>query len=344
MKALRGAGWLACSWLACACGAFDAKPGPAQPARLLVHAATDASAFVTVIEDFEQLSGIEVEHVQMSSKELYEDARIASGATRPDLLISSAMDLQAKLVNDGFALEHEQAETWLPAWARWRNEAFGFTREPAVLAYNTHLLAGSDVPHTRAALLALLRDPSRPLRHRIGTYDIRQSGLGYLLATQDARLTPLSAALATAMGDNDIFLAAETRTLLQRVASGELALAYNVLGSYAQARIDAGDPVQLIQLEDYTLVVARVALIPKSAPHAAQARRLLDYLMSQRGQRTLAKSGLPPLAGERAPTRDTSALRPVPLGPGLLVYRDAHKRNAFLEAWTNAIHPATTGF
>jgi iron(III) transport system substrate-binding protein len=180
------------------------------------------------------------------------------------------------------------------------------------------------------------------LRGRVGTYDVRQSGLGYLLATQDARLTPLSAALAAAMGDNDVVLAAETRTLLQRLAAGELALAYNVLGSYARARIAAGDPLQLVQLEDYTLVVARIALIPKSAPHVAAAHRFLDYLLSERGQRLLARGGLPPLAGEHGRGAEIAAQRPVPLGPGLLVYRDARKRHAFLEGWTQSIRPRDT--
>ena len=77
--------------------------------------------------------------------------------------------------------------------------------------------------------------------------------------------------------------------LLDRVASGQLSLAYNVLGSYAQARIDAGAPLGIIEPEDYTLVVLRTAVIPRTGPHPEEARRFLDYLLSPRGQQVLSR-------------------------------------------------------
>ncbi|MGH8081963.1 MAG: ABC transporter substrate-binding protein, partial [Lysobacter sp.] len=135
-------------------------------------------------------------------------------------------------------------------------------------------------------------------------------------------------------------------------AKGELALAYNVLGSYAQARIDAGAPLGIVLPEDYTLVLLRTALIPRTAAHAAEAGRFLDYLLSPRGQGMLARHvGLQPVL--RAPgapgpaalgpqARDgvrVRALRPIPLGPGLLVYLDALKRRQFLDAWRSTVQP-----
>ena len=39
-------------------------------------------------------------------------------------------------------------------------------------------------------------------------------------------------------------------------------------------------PLAIVQPEDYTLVALRTAVIPRDTPHAAEARRFLDYLLS----------------------------------------------------------------
>lgn len=324
---------------------FPARSGSAAP--LLVYGSTDMSAFAGVIADYQQLDGsAALRYRALSTHGVYERFLAdRDTATAPDLLISTGMDLQAKLVNDGHALAHVSAETAaLPAWARWRNEAFGLSYEPAVIVYDPRRLEPAAVPRTRFDLLRLLQDPRRPLRGKVGTYDITRSGLGYLLATQDARQSSLAGALVAALGDNEVALEGETATLFDRIAGGELVLGYNLLGSYAQARIDAGSPLRLLMPEDYTLVVSRTALIPRSAPHAAQARRFLDYLLSERGQRAMARSaGVLPVRDDLRQAlyaeepRQLAVLRPVALGPGLLVYLDDLKSRQFLEAWLGSV-------
>lgn len=321
--------------------------GTPQPTveRLILHAATDTSAFTTLIADYQRVHpSLDIRYVQLTSEEIYRRAR--SGTGLPDLLISSGMDLQTKLVNDGYAQPHRSVETAaIPSWARWRDEAFAFSWESAVLVYNTQLLSAAQVPRSRDQLLELLRTASRPMRARIGTYDVMRSGVGYLLASQDARISGLTSALTAALGDNEVVLEDQSSRLLDRLAKGELALAYNVLGSYAQARIDAGAPLGLVLLEDYTLTVSRVAVIPKAAEHVEQAQRFLDYLLSRRGQSLLARAhGVSPVRTDldgslhaRDVTSRSDALRPISLGPGLLVYRDASKRRAFLDAWERSV-------
>jgi iron(III) transport system substrate-binding protein len=339
--------------LATSCGRPWQTPEPTVE-RLTLHAVTDSSAFTALIDDYQrQHPSLDLRYVQLTSEEIYRRARSGAGTGRdqPDLLISSGMDLQTKLVNDGFVQEHRSVETAaVPPWARWRDEAFAFSCEPAVLVYNTQLLSPAQVPRSRDRLLEMLRDVSRPLRARIGTYDVRLSGVGYLLASQDARISGLTSALTAALGDNEVVLEDQSSRLLDRLAKGELALAYNVLGSYAQARIEAGAPLGTVLLEDYTLTVCRVAVIPKAATHVVQAKRFLDYLLSRRGQSVLANaSGAAPVRTDlddsvhaRGVTPRSDALRPISLGPGLLVYRDGSKRRAFLAAWERDVRRTAT--
>jgi iron(III) transport system substrate-binding protein len=330
-----------------------AAAAPAAAAGLSIIGTTDLPAFAPVLRDYQRLHPeVAIRYEEFSTQGLYRRVAGAPPPARPaptgeaDLLVSSSMDLQVRLVNDGHAQPHHSAATAaLPAWARWRDEVFGFSYEPMVIAYDARRFAPASAsgppPATRQALLALLRDPARPLAGRVGAYDLEASGIGYLAATQDARIDGSAGALLAALADNRAVRAPHAAVLLDAMARGELALAYNLPGSYVQGRIDAGAPLGMVLPRDYTLVIARTAVIPRTAPHPVEARRFLDYLLSPRGQGVLANESriLPIRADVPGVRHPTGALRPIPLGPGLLVYQDRLKRARFLEAW-NAGAPA----
>ncbi|AHY57773.1 ABC transporter substrate-binding protein [Stenotrophomonas rhizophila] len=321
---------------------FPAK-GPAV-AQLRIHGSTDIEVFATVIADYQRLHpGTEILYEDVITQDIYARyLRDRGGPQAPDMLISSGMDLQTKLVNDGHALPHRSVQTdALPAWAQWRHEAFGISYEPVAIVYNTRTLPAARVPHTRRQLLELLRAPDAPLQGRVGTYDVERSSVGYLLATQDGQRGSIAGALLGALGDNGVHLEERTGVLLDQVSSGKLSLVYNVLGSYAQARIEAGAPLGIVEPEDYTLVVLRTAVIPRSSPHPDEARRFLDYLLSPRGQQVLSREArLMPILPAQGQQRGRSPARsycPIQLGPGLLVYLDGLKRRQFLEAWRGSM-------
>jgi len=321
---------------------FAAKGTPVSELR--IHGSTDIEVFATVIADYQRLHpGTEIVYEDVIAQEMHARyLRERTGAHSPDMLISSGMDLQTKLVNDGHALPHRSPQTdALPAWAQWRHEAFGISYEPVAMVYNTRMLPANRVPRTRRQLLDLLRAPDAPLAGRVGTYDVERSSVGYLLATQDGQRGSMAGALLGALGDNRVQLEERTGVLLDKVSSGQLSLVYNVLGSYAQARIDAGAPLGIIEPEDYTLVMLRTAVIPRTSRNPQEARRFLDYLLSPRGQQVLSREALlmpilPAQGQQRGRSRERS-YRPILLGPGLLVYLDGLKRRQFLEAWRGSM-------
>ena len=331
-------------------GDIERFPASTVPtAQLRIHGSTDIEVFAEVIADYQRLHpGTSIVYEDIITQDLHARyLRERYSPEAPDLLISSGMDLQTKLVNDGHALPDRspQADA-LPAWARWRNEAFGISYEPVVMVYNTHALPAGRMPRTRRQLLDLLRADDAPLRGRVGTYDINRSSVGYLLATQDAQRGSIAGALLGALGDNRVVLEERTGVLLDKVSSGRLALVYNVLGSYAQARIDNGEPLAIIEPEDYTLVMLRTAVIPRTARNSAEARRFLEYLLSARGQQVLSRQArLMPIVRSGNGSTDNGPernLRPIQLGPGLLVYLDALKRRQFLDAWNSSMQSDAT--
>ena len=325
---------------------------------VVVYAAADLDVVRPVVEDFEALHpGVRVEYHDMHSAELY--ARVVDEARRgvvgADVVWSSAMDLQVKLVNDGHAQPHRSAETAaLPRWAVWKDEAFGTTYEPAAIVYNKRLLAEADVPDSHAGLIRLLDRAPAQLRGRVATYDPERSGLGLLLHTQDAQANPIVFwQLARGMGQNGLEQHAASGDMLDRLAAGKLVLAYNVLGSYAHRRA-RNDPALGVALpRDYTLVLSRVAFIARGARHPAAARLWLDHLLSTRGQALLAANlGLLPVRTDAGTAGADSAaallhqnlqhaFRPIRIGSGLLAYQDQAKKDAFLRQWDAATRPVT---
>ena len=137
--------------------------------------------------------------------------------------------------------------------------------------------------------------------------------------------------------------------MLDRIASGQSLFAYNVLGSYSHRRALSDPSIGFAYLRDYTLVVSRIAFINRRAAHPNAARLWLDHLLSQRGQTVLAQqSGLFSLRDD-VPGEQTAAalrrllgesLKPIAIGPSLMVYLDRTKRADFLKEWDRALTTA----
>ena len=254
-----------------------------------------------------------------------------------DLVISSAMDLQMKLANDGLARPHvSDATGTLPGWARWRDELFALAQEPVVMVLRADAFQGLTLPRTRGDLVQVLRDAPERFRGRIGTYDPAASGAGYLFATQDTRQSDTSWRLAEVMGSLEARLYPTSGEMIDAIKTGDLAVAYNVVGSYAAARLADDAAGVLVEPQDFTHVLLRTALIPQSAPAPDRGAAVLDFLLSEAGQRVIeADSGLPRISA--AALADGPHLRPIRLDPGLLVFVDPLMRTQFLREWQAAV-------
>jgi len=311
--------------------------------RVTVLAATDRIAVQPLIDDFQhRYPDYRVDYRESGTVELYEHF-LAEGSKGADVLWSSAMDLQMKLVNDGHAMRHESPHAPnLPRWAVWKHEAYGTTYEPVGIAYSRQHLAPHEVPRTHAALAALLRSDTQRFHGRVATYDIERSGIGFLIAAHDAMVTPQSWEVVHALGACQAGLYPDTQGMLEALAAGRSLLAYNVLGTYAEAFARRKPEVGVLYLSDYTLVMSRVAFVARNAPNPQGARLWLDHLLSPEGQRLLAEAGgLFSVRTDSARSRSAfavgqqlgAAARPIALGPALLAHLDRSKHAALLKRW-----------
>lgn len=307
-------------------------------ARQLVAAFQDVFRDTTVV------------YHDLQTNELYERVvRESRSGQTADVTLSSAMDLQMKLANDGYASpwETERARQ-LPRWARWRNEVFGVTFEPSVIVYNRPFFDSRARPSNRAELIDLLRSRDPQLFGRVSTYDAERSGLGFLFLSRDIQHDRNIWQLYRLLGDNGAKLYSTSQAIIDRVARGRLVLGYNLLGSYAAAHAARDNRIGIIWPSDFTVIMSRVALIPRAAASAQMGQRFLSFMLSNKGQSIISgPMHMNALAGSNNQQRSqsqvqpTTNLRPIRVGPGLLVYLDQAKRRRILKQWNSALAGGT---
>ncbi|MBL8542020.1 MAG: ABC transporter substrate-binding protein [Betaproteobacteria bacterium] len=321
-----------------------------EEGALVVYSNTDLAVARPLVEDFQSLyPRIELDYQDLNATQLHHRylAENGLGHDSADALWSSAMDLQMSLVEKGYAQTYASPErAALPSWAVWRDQAFGTTFEPVVIAYNRQAVAAAEVPQAHEDLARLLQAGGDRWRGRVVSYDVERSGLGYLLATQDAAASAAYWDLVRALGVAGTRFQLTTDAMLRALARGNAHIAHNALGAYVMRAARADTAIGYVLPRDYTLVMTRTAFISRRAQHPHAARLWLDYLLSRRGQQLIADraqlfalrddvagattaAGLMQLAGER--------LRPIPLDSALARSLDEPARHDFLRRWRMAL-------
>ena len=319
--------------------------------KLVVYATTDTKAAEPIIKDFEALyPGIKVEYNDLNSTELYNRfiGEAAAGGGTGDITWSSAMDLQVKLVSDGHALTYKSPEAGkLPAWADWKNQAYGTTFEPISIVYNKRLLKGNEIPRSHADLVRVLANPK--FKGKVVSYDPERSGVGFSYLTQDLKHNKKFWAMANALGAAKIKVYTSTGAMMEKVSSGEALLGYNIIGSYAFLKSKKDPSIGYLFPSDYTVVMSRVIFISKHAKNPNAAKLWLDYILSRRGQQIISdKADLfairSDIKGETTMAGLSKQLgagaKPIPISKETIEFLDQKKRLDFLRKWQQALGTA----
>ncbi len=317
--------------------------------KVVIYSTTDTASAGYLVKDFQALyPGISVEYNDMNSTEVYNRfiSERAANAGSADVLWSSAMDLQIKLVSDGGALTYASPEiAALPAWAVFKNEAYGTTYEPLAIVYNKRLLSGDEIPQSHADLLRVFTQKADKLKGKVTTYDIEKSGVGFLLITQDSKFNPKFWDMVRALGAISPRFQSSAGTMMERISSGENLLGFNIFNSYAALRAKKDPSIGIVLPTDYTLIMSRVMFISKSAKNPDAAKLWLDYVLSKRGQNVIAnQSELGSIRGDvegvmtvAGYAKVVSNPKPIPVSADLLGFLDQTKRLAFIKEWQAAI-------
>ena len=303
--------------------------GGSQNAKTLrILSSTDTSFFARVIQSYQAINpDVSIEYLVTGTAAL--DQVFRASPEQFDIVVSSAMDLQLKLVNDGFGAKVDNITH--PSWAQWRQSLFAFTIEPAAIVINKAAFKGRNIPKTRQDLIQELRSRPNFFQDKLGTYDVRQSGLGYLFATQDARASETYWRLMEVMGRIGTKLYCCSGEMIDDLTSGKIAVAYNVLGSYANARKLKDAQIEVILPAEFPTTMMRTVLVSMQAQNPDNAVGFIRHLLRSQSAATQDNDRqLPPLV--LTPGQQTIALE-----PALMTYLDRLKRQTFIKEWERAI-------
>ena len=319
--------------------------------KVVIYSALDSKAAQPLIKDFSALyPDVKVEYNDMNSTEMYNRfiAEQASGQGGADVMWSSAMDLQVKLVDEGHAMAYQSPEAKvIPQWANYKNEAYGTTYEPAVIVYNKRLVTGADIPSDHASLAKILAANAEKYKGKVTTYDIEKSGVGFMFVVQDYKDFPQMDSLVKAFGETSYKVYSSTGNMLEKTSSGEHLIGYNVLGSYALTRAKKDPGLGVVMPKDYTLVLSRVIFIGKGAKQPNAAKLWLDYVLSKRGQKVIGEqcelySMRDDVEGEYTAAalkkKYGENLKPIPVNSEITQFLDPKKRLDFLSHWKQTLH------
>ena len=264
---------------------------------------------------------------------------VTRGKPSADFLWGPAMDLQEKLINDGFAQPYASPQMpFLPSWAHWKDLGYGVTLEPIAFVYNRNYLSPQEMPKTHSGLRDLLQREKTRFQGRVALYNPERSEVGMLLSSQDIRVTRDAWDLFDTFGQVNAVGYGTSRQMLDHIVSGDQWIGYDAIASYAVEMRKTNPELVIVYPSDYVLVMSRVAFIAAGARHPNAARLFLDFLLSRQAQTILKKHGMGSVREDVGVPSEQSLLKPsrtqaIRIGPGLLADLDGVVRSQFLRRW-----------
>lgn len=320
----------------------DAKPITVEGA-LVVYSAAEKQYCAGLLNGFsERHPRVQVDFqfgISVALNERYL-AELAANAPRADVVWSSAMDLQMRLVLAGGAMRYRSPEAHAyPDGAVYRDMAYLTTLEPLLTLMNRDRFDVRTPAGSLAELAAAVRSDLGRFRGRVACYDIERNGLGFLALLDESRrsadfdtfLDALAACQPKVFGSNP--------ALVDEVASGRAAFAYHVLASYALRAVKAHPSLAIAVSNAAPLAISRVAFIPQRAPHPDAAQAFVDYLLSRDGQQQLLAAGLFPIRHDVRLETGFGAheLAPIRIDQGFEQLLDERRRRKLLRQWQAAV-------
>ncbi|MDD6854967.1 MAG: ABC transporter substrate-binding protein [Oscillospiraceae bacterium] len=258
------------------CGGTQTAPlscTPPESQRLVVYTSHKEEVYTPIIREFEERTGIWVEVVTGGTNELLQQIEKEQDAPRADVMFGGGVESlesyrdcftpyicrEADRIREGF---QSQCGYWTP-----------FSALPVVLIYNTKLV--------RAESVTSWVDLEKPaFRGNIAFADPQISGSSYtalvtriLAGGGEDCLSGFRAALEGRQSDS-------SGAVVSSVARGS-ALVGITLEETALQHISAGEDIALVYPADGTSCVPDGSALVKGAPHEENARRFLDFTVSE---------------------------------------------------------------
>lgn len=293
-----------------------ANAGGTASKEVVLYSSADTDFVKLVTAAFENETGITVKWVgdteATKNTGLVQRLRTEKDAPRADVWWSSEPFATINLAKEGVfepytseSGEKSIVSGW-PAEMRGKDGTwYGFAQRARVVVYNTERVNEEDVPYTLAALThERFKDRVGMARPRFGTTGGHMAAIAQIHGIEGLRTW------LTAMKANGVRIYDGNATVMRAVANGEIVVGltdtddvwsgqrngYPIKAAYERNDVAANPtasfepPPKTLEIGWGPLVIPNMAALVRGGPNAANARRLMDFLLSEEVERILASS------------------------------------------------------
>ena len=241
------------------------------------------------IADFQEKTGIQVELFEGTTGEIL--ARLEAEKENPvaDVVVLASWSDGLSLKDTGVLLSYSEAENADKLYDGWTDEdntLFGTSASAVGVIYNTTLIESLDADWNELG--------SDQYKDMLAIADPEKSGsckdflAGYMYATNEDWTA------FEGMAANGMTVPGANKAALESVTTGEKAILVAGVDYNAYSSINKGEPLAIYYPESGTVINPRPAMILKSSSNLENAKKFVDYLLSDDAQQLVADAYLLP--------------------------------------------------
>lgn len=135
------------------------------------------------------------------------------------------------------------------------------------------------------------------------------------------------------MGGLDAPLYCCSDEMIDDLTNGTIVVAYNVLGTYPEARAESQNILKTVLVSDFPTTMMRIEFVSKKTDKPAAAQRFIQFLVTYRSSPTDDACALPPIHDRENGTEHAT----IALEPALITFLETLKRTKFRSEWEDAL-------
>lgn len=265
-----------------------AKPKAAanNEKKVVVYMPSPAGLAKKLAAGFEKKTGIKVETFQGTTGEIL--ARLETEKNNPtaDVVIlaswSDGLGLKKKGVLAGY--KPAGADKMVKEWLDKDNQLVGYSASAVGVIYNTKQFQKLNADWSELA--------DAKYQGKLAIPDPEKSGAAKDFLAGYVNKYGWSA--LEGMAKNGMKVPGANKAALEAVTTGEVGILVAGVDYNAYTSKKKGEPIDIYYPKSGTIVNPRPAMVMKSAPHAENARKFMDYLLSDEAQKLVADAYLLP--------------------------------------------------
>ena len=269
-----------------------------QAKALTVYTAGPGGLIKQLAAGFQDKTGIKVDVFQATTGKVMARLEAEAANPRADVLISASWDTAQDLDQRGWLMTYESPNA-AQVPARFKAPTYVAQGISALgIVWNTK--SGTPEPRDWSDLTA------PQFKQSVTMPDPALSGasLDLLLGLQNAQ-GEAAWKLFETLRDNGMTISGPNAQALTPVLQGAKAAVFGAVDYVSYASVAKGESVKVIFPSSGTAIAPRPMMILKTARQADEARKFVDYVLSEEGQRAVADAWLMPAR------QDVAAKRPV---------------------------------